>query len=181
MKRFKIDKIEIIPYLLILIAIVSRLIPHPPNLTAVGASSLYSGRYLSGKWQWLVPLLAMLITDYFLGWHSTIIFVYGAFALNIILGRYLNRHPTIFGTAGVTIVGSVIFFVITNFGVWLTSGLYDHSIAGLLLCYNMAIPFFGWTLAGDIIFVTLLFGMTEFCINRIKLNTNKQKELAYGR
>ncbi len=181
MRRFNVNKSEILPYLLILIAIVSRLVPHPPNLTAMGASSLYSGRFLKGKWQWLVPLVAMLITDFFLGWHGTMLFVYGAFALNICLGRYLNRHHTVIHLAGLTIVASLIFFIITNFGVWLTSGLYAHSLTGLLTCYTMAIPFFGWTLAGDIIFVTLLFSVTKFSLNRFQLKTYKQKELVYGR
>lgn len=149
-------------FLLLIVAILSRFLPHPPNFTAVGASALYSGKYIRGPWAYFVPIVAMLISDLFLGLHTTMPFVYGSFIVSIVLGRTLIKRRGWLNTGLTTMIGSVIFYLVTNFGVWLTTPLYPHNLAGLAQCYLLALPFFAWTLLGDITFVALFFTITEF-------------------
>ncbi|MGH2575927.1 MAG: DUF6580 family putative transport protein [Ignavibacteria bacterium] len=152
--------------LLILFAALSRLIPHPPNFAPIVAIALFSGVYLDKKYAFIVPIIAMLISDAIIGFHSGMIWVYGSFVIIAFLGLWLKSRKSaagskkfgyIFGTA---LVSSVIFFIITNFGVW-TSGFYGLDFKGLVECYAMAIPFFKNSVAGDVFYVALMFGIYE--------------------
>ena len=102
----------------------------------------------------------MCLSDLLLGFgvHRVMPFVYGSFALNVVLGRLIRdrRSPLVVG--GAALAGSVLFFVITNFGVWLSSDLYPQTAEGLVVCYVAAIPFFRNTLAGDLLYACVLFG-----------------------
>jgi len=149
-------------FLLLIAAILSRFLPHPPNFTALGATALYSGKYIKGPWAYATPLVAMFISDIFLGFHATMPFVYGSFIVSIILGRTLTKKNNWLSAGKMTILGSIVFYAVTNFGVWLTTPFYAHNIAGLAQCYLLALPFFGWTILGDISFVALFFTITEF-------------------
>lgn len=142
---------------LILIAGLSRLIPHPWNFTAVGAMALFSGTRMPHKgWAFLAPLLTLLWTDAILGFHETAVFVYAAVALITIIG-FFTEGKIISILAG-SVAGSILFFTITNFGVWLVQGMYPKTWAGLAECYTMAIPFFGNQVAGDLFYAFVLFG-----------------------
>lgn len=88
-------------------------------------------------------------------------FVYFCFVINILLGVWISKKPTVLRILGTTILASTIFFIVTNFGVWLVGGLYPASVQGLALCYINAIPFARNTLLGDLVFVGALFGLTE--------------------
>jgi hypothetical protein len=145
---------------LVLIAGLSRLIPHPWNFTAVGAMALFSGSRMPHKGlAFLAPLLTLLWTDAILGFHSTAVYVYAAVALITIIGFFTEHKPSrIF--AG-SLVSSVLFFAITNFGVWLTQDLYPKNASGLIESYVMAIPFFGNQILGDLFYVGLLFGVYQ--------------------
>lgn len=149
--------------ILILAAAMSRLLPHPVNVSPIAAMALAGGVYLDKRFALLAPLVALFVSDLFLGFHNTILFVYGSFALIGILGLWLRSHKKVLPVFGTTVLGSVIFFVLTNFGVWLTgSGLnYPKTLQGLVECYGMAIPFFRNTVVGDLVYVGLLFGMFE--------------------
>ncbi|MBI4054755.1 MAG: hypothetical protein HY402_01325 [Elusimicrobia bacterium] len=150
-----------LPILLVALAAASRLLPHPPNVTPIAAMALYGGVYLGPRAAYLVPLAALLASDLFLGWHGTLPFVYLGFALTAFMGRQLRGHkrpaPLLGGIAG----SSLLFYLLTNFGVWLTASLYPQNLPGLLACYTAAIPFFRNSLLGDLFFAAALFGLQE--------------------
>jgi hypothetical protein len=148
---------------LILLAAMSRLLPHPANFSPLAAMALAGGVYLDKRFALLIPLTALFVSDLFLGFHNTILFVYGSFALIGILGLWLRSHKKPLPVLGATLLGSVVFFVVTNFGVWLTGGgwNYPKTLQGLAECYAMAIPFFRGTVLGDLVYVGLLFGLFE--------------------
>lgn len=149
-------------FMLILFAALSRLLPHPANFTPITAIALFGGVYLDKKHTFIVPVAAMLISDYFIGFYSGWMWVYASFAAIGFIGLWLRNHKGILPIAGASFAGSVLFFVVTNFGVWISSQVtYSHDIAGLVACYTAAIPFFRNTLAGDLVYVGALFGIYE--------------------
>jgi hypothetical protein len=164
----------IVAVLLIIFAAFSRLIPHPANFTPIAAIALFSGVYLDKKYFLIIPVAAMLLGDIFLGFHSTMIWVYGSFAVIALLGLWLKSHKNIGCIFGTTLVSSIVFFIITNFGVWL-SGWYGYSFSGLVECYTMAIPFFRNSVAGDLFYVAAMFGIYEL-VSRYALSTNIVEE-----
>lgn len=142
--------------LTIIAAALMRLLPHAPNVSPVGAVALFSGANVLGPSAFILPLLAMFISDIFLGFHSTMIFVYGSFILAVILGRTLKKYG--FAQLVITaLLSSLLFFIITNFGVWLTGTMYTKNFSGLLECYIAALPFFRNTLVGDFFYSIILF------------------------
>ncbi len=149
---------------MVLAAAFSRLIPHVPNVTAVTAMALLAGTYLTHRGlAVLIPLAALVLSDLVLGFHSTVVFVYGAVALIALLSSSLNLKAS-FSPArlAATAVGSsLLFFLITNMGVWLVDGLYEKSMQGLVSCYVMATPFLGTQIVGDLFYAALLFGVVE--------------------
>lgn len=147
---------------LILVAALSRLLPHPMNFTPMAAIALFGGVYLDKKHTFIVPLVAMLASDYVIGFYQGMEWTYASFLAIGFLGLWLRRHRTLLATAGTTLSGSVLFFVVTNFGVWVSAQVsYPPTLAGLMQCYVAAIPFFRNTLAGDMLYVTALFGLYE--------------------
>ncbi len=143
-------------------AALTRFIPHLPNFTAVGAMALFGGAYFANKKvAFAVPLIAMFITDLFLGFHSTIIAVYLAFALIVVIGMTMVQKKNVSNVLIASIVASVSFFVITNFAFWITGILYPVNPAGLVECYIAAIPFFGYNLMGNLFYAGLMFGLFE--------------------
>lgn len=155
----------------VLLAAVIRLIPHPPNFAPITAMALFGAATLTNKRvAFLMPLLALFVSDVCIeilhriglmaswGIYSGMWVTYLAFLLITVMG-FLLRHrrsaPTI---AAAIFAGSVVFFVVTNLGVWVGSNLYPHTLEGLLTCYTAAFPFFPNTLLGDAVYSTVLFG-----------------------
>ena len=130
----------------------SRFIPHPPNFTSLIALSFYLPAIFGRKFIPII-LIGFILTDLFIGIHNTLIFTYGSVLLIGILSNYLNKNIS-YRFLG-ALISAVIFFVVSNFGVWFIGGLYSHSIEGLTQCYIMAIPFFAQTLVSTIIYITL--------------------------
>jgi hypothetical protein len=145
---------------LILFAAFSRLMPHPANFTPVAAIALFSGTYFNKKYMFILPVAAMFISDLILGFHSTMIWVYGSFVLISFIGLWLRSRKKVGYVIGTALFSSILFFVLTNLGVWLT-GYYGLTFNGLIECYTMAIPFFRNSLTGDIFYVAVLFGIYE--------------------
>jgi hypothetical protein len=148
--------------LLILLAVASRLLPHPPNFTAVGAVAVFAGFFFTKQREALgVSLGALVLSDLYLGFHSILIWVYGAFAICVLLGRFLKPRegepvswgPILFGNLS----AAVLFFVITNFGVWLQGSMYPSTWSGLSACFEAAIPFFRNSLSSQLLFGAALF------------------------
>ena len=156
----------------ILLAAVSRLFPHIPNFTPIAAMALFGGVYFTDKrLAFVIPLIAMFLSDaaiqlvYGWGFHNTMIYVYAGFILTSVIGMIVRRNVSILSIAAGSITASILFFIITNFGVWAASG-FQMGIAGLNATYIMGIPFFAPTLVGDLFFNSILFG--AFYLAQIK-------------
>ncbi|MDZ4725475.1 MAG: DUF6580 family putative transport protein [Leptospira sp.] len=145
--------------LMVLVAVASRILPHPPNFNPILAVSLFSGAYLlDKKFAYAVPLVAMLLSDLVIGFHALMPVIYLSMALFVFLGAKLSSSPKIGRTFTLTLASSVFFFIITNFAVWLTSGMYSLDFQGLVFCFTQAIPFFQNSLASDLLYTGVLFG-----------------------
>ncbi len=147
---------------MIFIAAFVRLIPHPPNFAPVAAMALFGGAYFSKKWAaFLVPLVAMLVADLILGFHSAMWAVYLSFVTIVGIGMLMIKQKKVSNIFLASVSASVLFFVITNFAVWAAGLYYPKDLSGLAASYTAAIPFFHYTLLGDLFFVTLMFGSYE--------------------
>lgn len=152
-------------YGLILLLLLARLLPHPPNFTPVGVIGLFIGAYSNRFWHWLIPILAILLSDFLLGFYhmTSMIFVYLGIIASSAVGYFLLNHKVrmlrVFIT---TIISASLFFLLSNFGVWLSAELYPMTLAGLISCYVAAIPFFGNTMAAYIVFSAIAFTVYEF-------------------
>ena len=156
--------------ILILVAIFSRLMPHPPNFTAIAAVALFAGAHFRSRiLAFLVPFIAMIISDLTIGLHNTLIPVYAAFAISVGIGIYISEKKSPKLIVSGALASSVLFFLITNLAVWLAGGMYPMNFSGLMLCYAAAIPFFQNTLAGDLFFTGLLFGSYYLLSNKLFL------------
>src|SRR3982751_6914356 len=143
----------------IIIAAGLRLVPHPPNFSPIDAMALFSGAYLGRRaLAFLAPLGALLLSDLVLGFYHGQATIYFTVALIVMLGMAALQRRSALHVAATAIASSILFFAITNFGMWLSSGFYPHSLAGLEACYIAAIPFFQNTVAGDLFYAAVLFG-----------------------
>lgn len=147
-------------------AAMSRLLPHPPNVTPIAAMALFAGAYFSSrKLAFALPLLAMLLSDIVLA--ATVYggmalrsqpIIYACMAATVALGILLRRSKSPANVACATLGSSVMFYLVTNLAVWAFGSLYPKTWTGLITCYTAAIPFFRNSIAGDVCFVVLLFG-----------------------
>jgi hypothetical protein len=154
----------------ILVAAALRIVPHPPNFTPIGAMALFGGAYFGRRaLAFAAPLGALLFSDAIIGFHSGMPFVYASLALIVLIGWAVRVRMTPIRIATAAVLSSVLFFTITNFGVWLSSGMYPRTLSGLAACYVAAIPFFQNTLAGDLFFTALLFGGFALIVRRVPL------------
>jgi hypothetical protein len=124
----------IVPAVIIAIAALMRIIPHPANVAPIAAMALFGGMYANRKYALVIPLLALLVSD-------------------SILGFYVRNHASPTKIITVTVLSSLLFFIITNFGVWLLGTIYPKTAAGLLMCFTAALPFFRNTLLGDMLYM----------------------------
>ncbi len=154
--------------LFILVGVFSRLIPHLPNFSPLVAMALFSGVYLNKKNAWLLPLGIFLISDLIIGLHQVIFFTWGSIILIYFLGRYLRKRKSVANTLIFTLAGSFLFFLITNFGVWIM-GWYPPNLAGLASCYLNALPFFRTSLISDFVYVVAFFGVYEYFTKKVEL------------
>ncbi len=167
---------------LILLAAISRVLPHPHNFTPVGAIALFGAAYFPRKWMaFAVPLVAMWLSDLFI---NNVVYahqypqyyqgfqwlgspsVYGAFLLIVLLGLVTLRQVKVWRVVGSALAASIIFYIVTNFAVWHGSSTYPASWAGLSACYVAALPFFGNTLLGDLVYSGVLFGVFAWFTRR---------------
>ena len=151
--------------ILVLATALFRLMPHWPNFTPIAALALFGAATFERKWLGLaVPFTAMLLSDALIGFHGSMWAVYLSFALTWLLGLWTLQRPTAGRIAAVSILSSVLFFLITNFAVWYGSTFYPQTAAGLMTCYVSGLAFYNGTsfflngLVGDLFFSALLFG-----------------------
>ncbi len=156
---------------IVLFAALSRMLPHPPNFTAIGAMALFAGAFLPVRIGWVLPVVAMFVSDLII---NNLVYAeyYGQFVwitpgvawsmlalvLIALLGSQLLSKVTGLRLLGASLSASVIFFLVSNIGPWLAMEIYPNTLSGLMLAYTAAIPFFGGTVLGDLLFSALLFG-----------------------
>lgn len=164
----------------ILAAALTRLIPHPLNFAPLGAMSLFGAAYFSDKkFAFILPIIAMFVTDLLINnimyasyYGSFTLFtpgfawIYASIAIIVLIGFFVLKKVNIQRVIGGSLLASIAFFAISNFGVWLSDPDYPITIPGLILCYEMAIPFFKNTILGDLVYSAFLFGGFEFAISR---------------
>lgn len=155
---------------LIVVAALTRLLPHPPNFSPVEAIGLFGGAYFACRsCAVLVPLVALLLSDLALaaingGMYASwfggagIWLVYLCIAATALMGFGLRGKVTGARVLGYALAGSTLFFLVTNFGAWLGNPLYPQSASGLLAAYVAGIPFFKWTVLGTLFYAAVLFG-----------------------
>ncbi len=154
------------PICLILILSFSRIVPHPPNFTPVLAVGIFSGFYFRNLFLGtLIVIFSMFIGDLFLGFHSTMFFTYISLTVAVVIGFLIKKlkfkEILISG-----VVGSLLFFLITNFGVWILSGMYENNLNGLLQSYLLAIPFFHNTLISTLIYLFVFKLFFNFTVKK---------------
>lgn len=145
---------------IVLIAAALRILPHPMNFAPMGALALFGGAYFSSRRAAIAaPLLSLIAGDIFTGFHRLVPYVYASFLLSVAIGFWLRRKKSASRIGAATLAGAIQFFLITNFAVWASSiGSFPKNVGGLAECYIAGLPLFWNTLAGDALFVALLFG-----------------------
>ncbi|MDD5355005.1 MAG: hypothetical protein PHY56_00480 [Candidatus Omnitrophica bacterium] len=153
--------------ILLIAGIIFRFIPHLANFTPILAIALFGGAYLNKKYAIVMPLALMMISDVFLGLHNTIMFTWGSILLVSVTGMLLKNRKSAANVTLGAFSSAVLFFIVTNFGVWLM-GWYPKTLNGLLTCYTMAIPFFKTTMLSTLVYSLGLFGIYEFVAHKVK-------------
>jgi hypothetical protein len=141
-----------------------RLYPHPVNFTPVAAIGLFTGAYISDRRVWLVPVMALLLSDAIIGFYQPLImlFVYLGFAVSVLIGRvFLYKERTFVRISSSAVVSATVFFILSNFGVWFSGLYYPMTGSGLAQCFVLALPFFGNILCADLFYAIFLFGILE--------------------
>jgi hypothetical protein len=177
MKKTK-QKIVLFVYFIGLIAL-SRIIPHPPNFTPVIAMAIFMPYLTSNLYSAiLVPLSAMFVSDLYLGFHSSMFWVYGSILLITTLSYYtMSIKSTYIHLGSNALLSSTMFFVITNFAVWMFGSMYPLTLDGLILCYTMAIPFFGNTLTSTLFYIFLLGVVSYTATNITRRYTDDEENI----
>lgn len=156
---------------MILLAALSRLIPHPANFAPIGGIALFGAAYYSKHyWAFLIPIVSTWISDlilnnvvyaqyfdHFVWFYSGSLFTYGAFALIVLFGMLTLKKVRVPNLIVSALGASVIFFIVSNFGVWFSGTMYPKDFGGLMACYTAGIPFFKNTLLGDLVYTGVLF------------------------
>ena len=163
---------------MIIAAAIIRLIPHPPNFTPIFAMALFGGAYLDNKkTAFLLPLASMLVSDVFFGLHSLIPVVYGTIALITAFGFLLQNRVRPSTVIGASLLGSLFFFIVTNFAVWAMFDSYPHTIAGLGTSYVVGLPYLKNSVISGLFYSALMFGSFELAKRKFPVLANKHSEI----
>jgi hypothetical protein len=166
----------LIVLLFILIGTCLRLLPHPPNFTPIIVLALFGSVCFSKKIAFILPMAIMMISDIFIGYYefSLMISIYGSILLCVSLGFWLKKHKKWQTILGSSLLAGLIFFLITNFAVWVFTPWYTKTLSGLVQCYLMAIPFFKMTLLGNLFYASTFFGIYSITKTLIKKGVAKK-------
>jgi len=143
---------------LILLGIGLRLVPHVPNFAPIGAIALFGGAALGWRTALWVTLSVLVFSDLVIGFYPGIGWTWLSFSLIVGLGAVVRVLPSVWRAPVGALGSSIVFFIVSNFGTWVASGMYSHDAAGLIQCYIMAIPFYKASLLSDLLFGSFLFG-----------------------
>jgi hypothetical protein len=144
---------------LIAFAVFGRVLPHPPNFAPMAAVAIFAGALLPRRWAVILPVAAMIASDLVISLYPMFMFTWGSFALIAFLSNILIKNISPFSVIGASLGASFLFYLLSNFGVWLQGKMYAMTLTGLFECYYNAIPFFRNTLLGDILFTSVLFSI----------------------
>lgn len=165
---------------LIVFAVFLRVLPHPANFAPVAGVAIFGGSVLPRRLAVWVPLGAMIISDAVIGFHDLILLTWGCYVLTALASSIWFRKLSLGRGIGLTLAGSIFFFAVTNFGVWLKSGMYAHTLSGLAECYTLALPFFRNTILSDLIYTGLLFGIymatSKYLTNQVFITASHKME-----
>lgn len=152
-------KLLITTLILAAITIAARMLPHMPNVAPAAALALFSGVYLPRRWSIVVPMAAMLISDVFVGFYEwqVMLAVYAGFGLTVMLGWQVAKKLHPMTVAGGALSGAILFFLLTNGATWAFTQMYPHTFAGLIEAYTMGLPFFKFSLVGDLAWTVVFF------------------------
>ena len=154
----------------IVVGVVARLVPHPANVTPLTAMALFGATYLSRRWGILLPLATVILSDLVIGLHDVVLFTWGGFALTGVVGWWLRRQPSAGRILASAVAGSLIFFLVSNFGVWLIGDggtMYPKTAQGLWSCVVAALPFYRNALLGDVVYTAGFFGLYAWVSRRV--------------
>jgi hypothetical protein len=144
---------------LTILSALGRLLPHPPNVTPLGASSLFAGARVNSWMAYLLPILVMAATDPLVGGYTSATpVIYLCFLISVWIGRRVRSTDSPLRIGGACLLSSMQFFLLTNFATFMFGTMYAKSLAGLATCYAAALPFYGLTLLGDLFFTAAIFG-----------------------
>lgn len=158
---------------LVITGVASQVLPHLPNFTSIGSIALFGTYYLgSRRLLFTIVFAIMLVNDSIFGFHSTVPFVYFSLGLIILMGDRLKRNMSLPYLPIACSLAALLFFIITNFGVWINSALYPKTLTGLGLCYLAAIPFLVNALVGN-----MTYGMMFYLMEKIFYNKSLRNRL----
>lgn len=153
---------KVLPYLVIVVlAAIARIIPHAPNFAPIAGLAIFTGYHFKNRYTWAVPIAAMVVSDFIIGFHSTVPFVYASFIVMSLIGTYM-KSKNASSLILVSMVSSVLFFLVTNFGVWAVGSIYVKNMSGLLQSYTIGLPFFRNTVLGDLFYTFSFFYGFEY-------------------
>lgn len=171
------------PIFFIVAGTILRLVPHLPNFAPIAAMALFGGVYLNKKYALIIPLLALFLGDLIIGFYNpfVMISVYGSFLIIGFLGLWLKKNKSVANIVGVSLLGSVLFFGVTNFVMWvIPHSLYQHNLQGLVQCYTMGLPFFRNTILGDLFYIGVMFTLMELVIKVTSTFKLKKEAHVFG-
>jgi hypothetical protein len=166
---------------IILLAAMSRLVPHPANFAPIGGMALFGAAYYSKRyWVFIIPIVSMWLADlvlnnvvyaqyfdHFVWFYQGCYWTYGAFILIGLIGIVTLKKIRIQNLILASLLASIVFFLLSNFGVWASTNMYPKNFGGLIACYAAGLPFFKNTIIGDLVYTGVLFGAFEFAQRRI--------------
>jgi len=156
----------LLPICVIFILSLSRIIPHPSNFTPILAVGIFSGFYFKNFiTSFFIVIISMFIGDLYLGFHNTMFFTYTSLSIAVLLG-IVTKHFKFKQILLCGLASSVSFFIITNFGVWELSGMYEKNFSGLIQAYTMAIPFFHNTLISTFVYLVIFKFLFEIAVHK---------------
>ena len=151
---------------ILIVLSASRFIPHPPNFTSLLALSFYVPALLGVRYLPVI-IVSFALTDLILGFHNTVFFTWGSVFIIGFMSNYFKKN--IISRIGGALLGALLFYIITNFGVW-TLGSYGYSMNGLIICYTLAIPFFAYSLISTFIFSGVIEGLYKVNFFNLKIS-----------
>jgi hypothetical protein len=152
---------------MIIVAAAASLVPHPPNFTPLAAIALFAGAHLDRRAAFALAIGSLLVRDMILGVHVLMPVIYACYAFNVFLGSWLNGKHSPARIVRTSLIGSIAFFIVTNFASWIAFDTFSKTADGLLACYLAGIPYFRNTVASDLIYSLAMFGLFALAQSRI--------------